>query len=365
MAVTHYHIDDAAAGGGDGSTWGLGAGGVNAMNMTDFETWWAGTGPSAGDRFYFMGGDTYTMNADISTSDDFSVTEPVCIFGVASTPSKTTNVGAAIDPDDLAQGDDRPLFDDAAGAYMIMLDNYNYIESIRIESSDTYGIRVDQGSYIINCKSTHDYGSTTAHYCFYIGGLYGHIIDCEATGEAAPNDRATGFSGYVGCHMLFCYAHDLTYSAREAFQRTGGGAATIAFCIADNCATGIESTSDDGCLCFCNTFYSCTDGITATDDYGWVIVNNIFSVLSNDAITWGTAGTLCNYFNYNHFYSISGDEWVGTPKKGDNNELFCDWNPTSGDPKFTAPAAGPPGDFSLQSDSPCIGAGMKMELGVG
>ena len=111
------------------------------------------------------------------------------------------------------------------------------------------------------------------------------------------------------------------------------------------------------------TFYDCDTGVTdvaSSQTYNaWTVVNNIFSECDTDDIKMATACMDC-YIAYNHHYN-STDEHDGVPEEGTGDDLFCDWWKTTGDPKFTTAGS----DFSLQSDSPCIDAGMSMALGVG
>jgi hypothetical protein len=234
--------------------------------------------------------------------------------------------------------------------------------NIRLESADTTALRGDIGCIARNCKVTSEYSGPSTVYALFHGGA-GWLVDCEATGAEANLIILSATAG----NALFCYAHDCTESGTVGFTTGGGTSANnnFLFCIADNCITGISHTADNGGCVFGCTIYDCDTGLSGTTDYAVLVVNNIFSECDTDDIIWTTANIKANVFMYNHSYNAN-DRYDGVIADGDAEDLFCDFWDTGGaaaadDPDFTTAGS----DFSLQSTSPCIDAGMAMRLGVG
>lgn len=344
MALTYHHVTVAGAGNNNGLTW------ANAMAMADFQTH-VGTSLAAGHIFFVEEG-TYTLTADIYSVTDGTQVDPIAIIGVLS---GTSNEGAAIDDSDFATGANRPHFDGGA-SYGVYLDDYAHIRNISVQTADAYAIRVDVGGVIANCKGDNDYTGASAKWIIYLGGTSAQGINNEAfqSGVAAGVEGSLVTSS--SCAVILSYYHDMP----TALVMSGGAACPVLFCIFDNCTEGINRTADHGSTIFGCTFYDCDTAILGTTDYGFSIINNIFSDCSTDAIKLGTAANAVTMM-YNHFYN-NGDDFDGVPEEGDAADLFCDWWKTTGDPKFSNPDGG---DFNLNSDSPCIDAGMTLELGVG
>jgi hypothetical protein len=351
MALAFHYATTTGAGVKNGAAW------ATAFDLAAFMTHW-GAGPAAGDVFVFEAG-TYTLTADITTTADGTSTDPIAIVGVAA---GTTHEGDAITGTDFPTGTNRPYFDANGSAYGIVLDDYTWVMNICLDSSDTTPLRADAGSVIRNCKVLSEYTGASIAYGIYSGGV-GWVIDCEATGAETTGGQI--FLSTPGSNALFCYVHDCTEAGTAGFVTGGGSAISIIFCIMDCCITGILKTAEHGGCIFGCTLYDCDTGISGTTDYATAIINNIFSECDTDDIIWTTADIKCNVFMYNHSYNYN-DRYDGVIADGDANDLFCDFWDTGGvaagdDPDFTTPGS----DFSLQSTSPCIDAGMVMRLGVG
>jgi len=344
MAITYHHVTVAGAGDNSGDSW------ANAMALSDFDTDLASA--SAGD-VYFVKEGSYNLTGDLSTGTNGTAAEPVCIIGVLS---GTTHEGQAIDDSDFATGANRPVFD--CGGYFIGLSDYGRIHNIIAESSDTYAIKVDSHGIIYNCKAHNDYGSSGAKYGIYTSDSNVRFINCEASsanGNALSSDSQS--------KVFFCYLHDCTDGTYGIGIRAVGEYITVLFCIFDALRVGYWQDNEHGGVFFGNTFYDCDSGIVEDNAAAGVvalnIINNIFSECDIDDMRSDTVGYM-SFLAYNHHHN-SVDACEGFPEEGTGDDLFCDWWKTTGDPKFNNPGA----DFSLQSDSPCIDAGMAMALGVG
>lgn len=352
MALQYFCVDPDAPAGGDGSTWEVDGSGDSALNIAGLIADIAAAVP--GDTYFLKPADsgTITLTADIVTASDGTINAPISIVGVKAA---TTNIGAAIDDSDFPTGDDRP-FIDGETLYNVEVDNWGAARNLRIESAYDHVLQIDGHGLVDNCWLHNDYGSSDNRRCIYNNHIALKVIDCELISD-------NGFAAVLdtGARFVFCYIHDCPdttygYLLIESYS-------TFLFCIFDTMYMGGRASDDAYDTFFGCTFYNCDYGLRDIEGsataHGWVIINNIFSECDTEDITFDTAG-MDSYIAYNHHYNYTSIG-SGIPIEGTGDDLFCDWWLTTGDPKFTTAGS----DFSLQSDSPCIGAGMKMELGVG
>lgn len=350
--AAYFHVDPDSSGGGDGSSWAT-SGGSAAYTIGEFITELASA--SAGDVYFIKPKDATTssadivMTADIVTANDGTINAPIMIIGVNH---GTTHVGADVVYSDFAQGDARPYFDGGT-AYSITLDDFAWIRNIRIESTDNGCLRVDAYSVIDNCESYNDYA--TARSAVVLGGYAGRLVNCDVS---STNGSAVNMSGH-GSVVAFCYIHDSALYGADINCNYN----VFLFNVWNNLSVGIEADSDEHQTIFGNTFYDCDIGVTDTADSqaanAWTIINNCFSECDNDDILMDTECSDC-FIAYNNHYN-SGDAHHGVPQAGDAFDLTCDWWALAADPEFTTPGS----DFSLQSTSDLIDAGMALTLGVG
>jgi len=350
MALTYMHVDGAGAGDYSGSTW------ANAMSFASFYTGETNSfdAVAAGYIYFFMGGQTYSLTSNISTAIDGTAADRIAIIGVAS---GTTNEGAAIDDADFAQGSDRPIFDGNT-AYYIDLADYSGVENC-IAESGLYPILLAAACIVKNCKVNTDYTGATTRTLINCVSSYLKVINCELFSDEAGTGLVYGVQGNIFCLIAFCYVHDMTTGSGSTGITPYGTIPSVLFCIFDNLDKTVTVTSDESGIFFGCTFYDCDDALPLTDGTAASVINCIFSDCTTSAIS-STASTFSHLLMYNHFYN-NGDNHLNVPEEGDAADLFCDWWATTGDPKFTTAGS----DFSLQSDSPCIDAGMAMALGVG
>lgn len=349
MALSYCHVDGTGAGDESGDDW------ANKMPFSKFYTGEAKSwdNVAAGFTYFFMGGQTYTLTASIVTAVDGTEADRITIVGVAS---GTTREGAAMDSADFAQGADRPILDGGA-SYNVDLSDYSGVENCDIESA--VGVMLfDATCRLVNCKVCNDTTGSATRVLVTCASAYLSVINCELTSDEAGTASIYGFTCTNTCTAVFCYIHDITTGTSIAISPYGTIMISL-FCIFDNIDIGMSGTSDEGGLFFGCTFYDCDEALKFNDGYGGLVLNCIFSDCTTSAIS--TDAAMNSYvLMYNHFYN-NGDDHLNIPEEGDTPDLFCDWWKTTGDPKFTTAGS----DFSLQSDSPCIDAGMAMALGVG
>lgn len=339
MALTYHHVTAAGAGLKNGSSW------ANAMGEAEFETDLEGA--VAGDDVYFVKAGTYTLDSAYdSSARSGTATAPISIIGVKAA---TTNEGASVVYSDWGQGADRPFFDCAT--YQFKVGAYYIIRNIQIQGEAQYTMYTGTNCTVENCKFDQDIASSTNYYSLLVYD-YSRVINCEFVSA-----KASGVFLYnQGCRAMFNYFHDMP-------DGTGGNACwcdaalmTIAFNVFDNVRVGVFTGGYDYHAFLNNTFYDADTGVSGSDSYSCIAINNVMEANTADGFYWSTQS------NINFFWDNHGDDarctdmWDGV----DTTTIFQDYAVTTGDPKFTTAGS----NFSLQTDSPCIDSGMSIGLGV-
>jgi len=346
MAYYHVLATD-AAGDGSGDSW------ANAMTLAEWIAWIDSASYAAGD-IYYIKEDTYTLTATLDLSDRPGTSvAPVSLIGVKA---GTTNEGANIVYSDWSTGlidggaDDRPDFD--VDGYYIVTGNYYKIFNIIFAGNAGTADRLlntSTASVSFNVKISNT-TSTSDKWGVQLGS-YGKAIACEIV-----NENGYGVSLPGGNYVLYSYVHD----CKNGLGCSGHAFNVISSIIADCSVNGATMGSCDHNLFLSNTFYNCPVGILASDSYDNLIINNIIDNCA-DAFKWSSAQQDANIFLRNHEGNNVTRMYDTTTNKISELLPHTDFDPTSGDPKFTTPGS----DFSLQSDSPCIDEGLAMVLGVG
>ena len=338
MAFTYRYVTQSGVFPRNGNSW------ASAMSLTQFYTDFASVVP--GRIYLFEGGSTYTLTADIATSTDGDLADPIAIIGVAN---GTTNEGNNITADDFAQGSDRPFFDGGA-SYKIDVGNTFHIEHIRAESEVSGVITTELQGLIHNCYVKNDYGSSSIRYAVVFENSYSRLIDCEIE---SPNNR--GLLSKAGSLILFSYFHDI-----ENYGIFLADATFTLFSIFDTCGRAIHGDSvDNGPGVLNCIFYNCDEGLyVAGSSSGYTHISCIYSGCAS-AVEWAAISN-CNFHWKNHMYDNTAD-WTNVPEEGDAEDLFSDFFVSTGDPLFNDDAGG---DFSTGLGSPCRNVGLQMGLGV-
>jgi len=225
----------------------------------------------------------------------------------------------------------------AAGAYEFthgqMWQFYNLIITI----TGTYGLYSTNNSSAINCKSTNS--SVSANRAAFTFTNQSIIARCEGI-------STNGYGFYIinSGVALSCYAHDSSKG-----YRLGTSGVYVINSIADTCTVGIDFNADYSSS-IDNTIYNCTTGILETPSgYFEAVVNNIITNCAT-GMSWGTTQKR-GYIDYNCWNNTTDTVNV---TKGDHD--------ITANPLLTDPANG---DFTLQSGSPCLDAGMQVGVNQG
>lgn len=335
-----YYVDfDLTTGDGTGGSW------ANAIKTAAAMDTLLDTTVAAGDVVYVKQS-TWTLTEALgATARDGTALDPICIVGVKDgTTDEPPPLSAWSDTNlTSSSGEDRPIF--SAGAYTISLGDYWKVFNIKITGSASTVITGGNTNVFYNCYVENSSG--TANRTALAAGTQSSCIltECKST-----NGYSLSFGS--GGKMVFCYVHD---SVRGVSQNSYF---VCLFNIFDTCSsTGIEVASYDSSIYFGNSFYNCPTAFNATDSYGNVSINNIIDT-ATDGFLW-TSQVDINFYSYNHVGNSVTDMWDTIDETNPENK--DNWV-TSGDPDFTNEAGG---NFSLESTSPCINAGMAMALGVG
>jgi len=324
------YVDANASGANDGSSWS-----DAYETWDDFDTW-ANASITAGDIVYIKPG-AYTASGTFShLATDGNSTSPIKLIGVES------------DGTTWATGDNRPAI--SFGNYSFGTGGYWQLFNLQFSGAGTsYTVAMDSYPYqnfASNCK----FENTNSGDGIQNAGI---LTNCECISTSGyAIDTGSGVCAYA------CYIHDSSTgiyidAAESCFMN----------CIIDSCTTGINCT-DEYRVRFCNnTIYGCTDGIIGTTSYQGYFLNNTISNNSGWGWKFDNSGTVIasTVFDYNNWYSnTSGDMTWDNGSTEDNSAKGP--NALAVNPNFNNAAAG---DFSLQSSSNLIDAGMSMTLGVG
>ena len=236
--------------------------------------------------------------------------------------------------------------------------DYNYYLGIFAEGADDF---LTQGCHI--------HHSGESHGIYYSNGCDGaiiehcHIHNTDLKGiQVNANPRNTG--------MIFRHnkIHDI---GQDGIGDLAGNGTLIQNNVIYGCGDyGVDLVydfDDDpshtrvaiNSLVYGNTIYDCDIGIViGAYATGHTIKNNAISTCTTKLISKNTNGSAT--IDYNLYYDTSyTGKWSWN---GSNYSTFAAWksassqdgnSPDPADPKFTNPGGG---DFTLQSDSPCIGA---------
>lgn len=259
---------------------------------------------TAGNTVYIKAG-TYTLTENLQIANDGTEANQLIIIGYNSIR------------DDNPSGINRPLF--VAGTYSFWLDDSWTIKNIRLNTTEQYGLALDQCCNVFNCQSR-NISSSANRYAFWHTGnsnVWGRIIDSEF---CSLNGYALFFNGTVVCFIVMgSYIHNSLYGI---YTLPGG----VSFFLLDNiivsCTTGFGLGSITGLICKNNTFNGCTTGIVGASVTGSNFINNIIANCTTGA-SW-TSEKKGNYWDYNNWYGNDTD--VSNVTKGANA--------TANDPEF-------------------------------
>jgi hypothetical protein len=256
---------------------------------------------------------------------------PINLVGVVS--------GTTAEPptiSDYATGTDRPLID--CGAYTTIFDNYWLLRNLRWTGSAAYVVHADAYIYCHNCYFEN---TNSGDHIIYVD--YGQFFDCEFVTDGAYGARITTAYGLI----INCYIHGSPTTGISIVGDHG----TVFGNIVSGATTGIDLGAETGVFVAQNTLYDCsTAGIDATTSGSNIIINNILCNCGKGI--YGNASYPQALVDYNNYYNNTTD--VDGVTKGPNALAV--------NPNFTDAANG---DFSLDSASDLIGAGLGIQLGVG
>jgi len=314
------YVTVAGAGTKVGTSWG------NAFGLSEWLTDMS-TASAAGDIYWVEEG-TYTFTASFSSPRDGSYGNHIAVIGVQAGTTNTPPVYS-----DFAFGADRPLI--AQGIYRFTVDLYWAFSNLRFTSSNDIAISTDDRGFFRNCRVEHT-GATRAIY----GDSHMVLIDCYITSVSGAGIYTP--QGYMRVINSYFKTHN------KCIQ-PGGGGSTLQGNITESATSGIHCEASQNIIAG-NTIYGCTNGIYLGTTAENFIYNNTISSCTDGLIA--SAATNQMWVDYNNYYNNTTD--VTNITKGPNALAV--------DPAFTDAANG---DFSLDSASALIGAGLGIQLGVG
>lgn len=283
--------------------------------------------------------DTVAVKGNVIHVKAGSYTPGAIVFATGDATSRIQILGYNASRNDAPTGDSRPLL--ACGANSFDLAGHNWIKHIRMTTTHASGLRVNTGAVAVNCK-VQNTGVGATDKAFRLD--QGCAIDCEAI-----CGNGYGIYFYLRGRAIGCYVHDCN---NGIYCDSTADESVIMFNIIDTIVVaGVFADGIDYLTLMNNAIYNCDKGVD-TDGAGanWVIMNNIFDSNTTYGFTVDTERK-SNYADFNNWYN-NGDDVLNLTKGP---------NATANDPKFTNAAGG---DFSLQQDSLCIGAGFCIRLGI-
>jgi len=324
-----YRVTPAGAGDKGGSTW------ANAMDYAAWETKVEGD-VAAGDIFYVrpeQDGGGFTLTSDFTPAVSGTITAPIKVIGVKK---ETTNENPVFS--DWAYGDDRPLI--TGGAYGFgrgLTADYWHYYNLRVTGTLEPVLYIYRYGVVFNCKA-HNINNSSPRYTFrYDNGS--KILLCEFI-----SNLSGAISGYEG-DIAYCYIHDSASGIGSLSDRVN-----ITNCIIANCSNlGIDINTRSNVRVKNCTIYNCGTGISGTTGGYGTFINNIISNCTTGA-NWTTA-TPSNFWAHNCFYNTTN-----------RNGVDAGLNDIEADPKLHDPSND---DFTLNSDSPCLDAGMQLTVNQG
>lgn len=336
MAVTVAGAGDGSGTAGDGTTleWD------NAMSLAQWEADVEGA-MEAGDRYFILSG-TYAL------TNDFNAPSAI---GTAASPTKFIGVktGTTAEPptfSDWAFTTDRPLIQAGAWVFTGTLPDFLHIHNLRMTTTDSVGLSVDNQCLIQNSKVYQSSGS--AFEAMQIGNECS-VINCDLQSD---NGQAL-FSSFGGTHLI---AGNYFHDSVTGFEPDNTDDNIIIGNIFDTCTTGIEALDSNSNYVLYNTFYNCTTGYHTNEVAGHgVYISNIFDECTTPA-DWGSA-LGAEWFDYN---SWDGDASSNVNVTVGGNSIDSDI--TLGDPgngDFTVAAASAPLDAGFQ-----MGPNQGLKAGV-
>jgi len=332
--ATTYRVTPAGAGNKDGSSW------ANAM---DYAAWEAhaeadSNGVAPGDIYYFRpeeDGSGFTLTSHFISAVSGTATAPIKIIGVKK---ETTNENPVFS--DWAFGDDRPSITNGGAVFgSYTANNYWHYYNLRLTGTNQPVLGIASYGIVFNCKA-HNIDDSLAKYAFRINTNSKAIL-CEFISNLSYAVYATTNNTFTKC-----YIHD----SSTGFYLTSS-TVNIADCVIANCGKGIDVNTMNNINVRGCTIYGCTTGIDGTTGGYGSYINNIISNCTTGA-NWTTAAP-SNFWAHNCFYNPDGTNRVN---------VDAGLNDIEADPKLKASADG---DFTLQSDSPCLDAGMQLTANQG
>ena len=321
-----YYVTVTGAGDNSGDSW------ANAMSLTEFEYAIEHT-VVAGDVFYIAGG-SYSYSSAIFTTRSGSSTNPILIIGVNS---GTTNEPPI--PSDYADGTNRPHITTTQG---ISFYDYYIVMNIRITTSVNLSVNI--GSKVINCSISSS--STSSLYILPMASS-SHVSDCEIISTSGGGTISGIYASYQST-VTNCYVKGCSNIGIYSYG------ALVSRCIINECNTGIYHHVY-AAIIINNTIYNCNHGVWT--DYGiMMFLNNI--LYSNE---YGFVGDFSGanvksiIMDYNNWYDNTYD--ISMDNEGSEDNTLKGPHDTSNNPLFVDYEND---DFSLQSTSQCIDAGINI-----
>lgn len=339
MAV--YYVTAAGAGSKDGSTWG------NALGEAEFETSLEGAA-AAGDIYYIMQG-TYTLDSAYdSSSRDGTAAAPISLVGVKTGTTAEPPTIADLSDANLSGGaDDRPLFE--CGANAVTFGDYYKLMCLRFATTAAAGIALGVYALGYNCRAINS--SATNDRLAWSTGADSAFVCCEGGGLPGTGVVCRAFSMASRSKILFCYAHD----CRTGLYASSTSFYVAAFCVFEDCSLyGVASAVGIVATLLNNTFNDCV--VAVKPGSGTIIaINNILEGCSTAGFSNSSQLDASFYLSNHGNDARNTDMWVNVATTFPHGDL----NNTTGDPLFDGD-----GNLSLQSGSPCIGAGLSAILGT-